>query len=63
MTDADRVYRALQALVAVASDAWENAAYDDHTGSAYLLYAEITDWADEMIIRMRHEGYVNRETE
>jgi hypothetical protein len=63
MTDADHVYRALQALVAVASDAWDNGAYDNDSNNAYMLYAEITNWADEVIIRMRHEGYVNREAE
>jgi hypothetical protein len=52
VTDAERVYEALGALLGVATDAWDKQAYDEEWGTNYQLWAEIADWADDMRRRM-----------
>lgn len=61
MTDAQRIYAALGVLVDAASEAWDKQAYDEVWGSEYMLWAEITDWADEMRLRMSRAGYVRED--
>ena len=58
VTDAEKVYAALQALIDAADDAWDDEAFREDWGPQHMLWGEISVWADEMMIRMRRDGHV-----
>ncbi len=61
MTEAEKVYAALETLLSVASDAWDHEAYREDWGLEHMLWGEISAWADEMRIRMVRDGYVKQD--